>query len=200
MMHRGLLPLSLLAALPASAASAPARVAIDTDLGRISIVLDVQHAPKTSCNFLRYVRAGNYAGGSFYRSVHNEDRAVSPIPIEVVQAGARKNMEDVFGPIGLETTQQTGIRHSAGTISMARGKPDSATSSFFLVVADAPALDFGGMRNVDGQGFAAFGKVIDGMDIVHAIHDAPVKNEAMVSPIAIKAVTPLDPWPQICGG
>jgi peptidyl-prolyl cis-trans isomerase A (cyclophilin A) len=187
------------AAQPGQPAAPPVRVAIDTSLGRITVVLDVQHAPRTSCNFLRYVRAGNYAGGAFYRSVHKEDRMVSPVPIEVVQAAARKPMQDVFGPIELETTQQTGLRHSAGTISMARGEPNSATSSFFLVVADAPALDFGGQRNRDGQGFAAFGKVIEGMEVARAIHDAPARNEAILDPVAIQGTTLFDPWRRLCG-
>jgi peptidyl-prolyl cis-trans isomerase A (cyclophilin A) len=177
-----------------------ARVAINTDAGKITVVLDVLHAGTTSCNFLRYVRAGAYNGGLFYRAVHKESAKISPIPIEVVQAGARKEVENSFPPIPLETTQKTGLHHRAGAISMARGDPNSATSSFFIVAGDSPALDFGGLRNTDGQGFAAFGYVIEGMEVVRAIHALPEQGEAIITPAKIGSVQLLDAWPQSCGG
>ncbi|GIL39445.1 peptidylprolyl isomerase [Roseiterribacter gracilis] len=176
-----------------------ARVEIHTDAGKIRIVLDALHAPITSCNFLRYVRAGAYNGGLFYRTVHKTSTKISPVPIEVIQAGARKEAENWFGPIALETTQKTGLHHHAGAISMARSDPNSATSSFFIVVEDSVALDFGGMRNTDGQGFAAFGSVIDGMDVVRAIHASPDQGEAIVQPVKMNSVTLIDPWPKNCG-
>jgi peptidyl-prolyl cis-trans isomerase A (cyclophilin A) len=189
----------MFAAATASAATQQPRVAINTALGKITVAVDVAHAPVTACNFLRYVRAGAYSEGLFYRTVHKESTKISPVPIEVVQAGARKDAENAFPPIAIETTQKTGLTHRAGAISMARSTPDSATSSFFIVAEDSPALDFGGKRNADGQGFAAFGYVVDGMDVVRAIHRLPDQGEAIVQPPRISAIQLLDPWPPACG-
>ena len=85
--------------------------------------------------------------------------------------------EEDWAPIPLEPTSVTGLAHVDGTISMARAEPDTATSDFFLCLGDQPSLDFGGARNPDGQGFAAFGRVIIGMDVVEAIQRAPVSKD-----------------------
>lgn len=176
------------------------RVAIETEAGKITVALDVAHAPITSCNFLQYVRARAYDEGIFYRSVHKTSTRVSSVPIEVVQAGARKEAENRFAPIQLETTQKTGLTHRAGAISMARSSADSATSSFFIVVEDSPELNFAGRRNADGQGFAAFGYVTEGMDVVRTIHARPEQGEAIVTPVKIAVVRMLDGWPKACSG
>ena len=90
-----------------------------------------------------------------------------------------------FPPIPLERTRDTGLRHLAGTLSMARDTPDSATSDFFICLNDLPTLDFGGARNPDGQGFAAFGRVTRGLDIVRKIQAAPAAGQSLEPPIAI---------------
>lgn len=99
---------------------------------------------------------------------------MSPVKIDVIQAGIKPGTKDPYPPIALERTSQTGLRHIDGALSMARGdKADSATSSFFICVGPQPELDFGGKRNPDGQGFAVFGRVTKGMDVVRRIHTAP---------------------------
>jgi len=171
----------------------PIRAVIHTDRGDIGLALDVDSAPVTVCNFVRYAEAGRYRGGRFFRTVVAETND-NPHPIDVIQAETDAGSDDPgFGPIPLERTRDTGLRHAAGVISMARDGPDTATSSFFLVVEDTPALDFGGGRNPDGQGFAAFGMVTEGMELVRAIHVRPARDEQLVEPVAIRDV-------QIIGG
>lgn len=166
----------------------PIRAVIHTDLGDIGLALDVDSAPVTVCNFVRYAEAGRYRGGRFFRTVV-ADANDRPHPIDVIQAETDAGSDDPgFGPIPLERTRDTGLRHAAGAISMARDGPDTATSSFFLVVEDAPALDFGGGRNPDGQGFAVFGTVTEGMDLVRSIHARPARDEQLVQPVAIRDV------------
>lgn len=166
----------------------PILASIHTDQGDIRLALDVDAAPVTVCNFVRYAKAGRYAGGRFFRTVVAETND-NPNPIDVIQAETDAGSDDPgFGPIPLERTRDTGLRHGAGMISMARDGPDTATSSFFIVVRDAPALDFGGGRNPDGQGFAAFGVVTEGMDLVRAIHARPARDEQIVEPVAVTGV------------
>jgi peptidyl-prolyl cis-trans isomerase A (cyclophilin A) len=108
------------------------------------------------------------------------------VKIEVIQAGIDPARErDGFPAIPLERTSVTGILHKDGTISMARAGPGTATSDFFICIGDQPSLDFGGARNPDGQGFAAFGRVVSGMDVVRAIHGAPAEGETLTPPITI---------------
>ncbi|WP_271086031.1 peptidylprolyl isomerase [Brevundimonas sp. NIBR11] len=173
-------------------------MALSTDLGFVVLELDARRAPITTCNFLRYVQAGRYTGGSFFRTVVAETNDSSN-PIDVIQAATAAGSDDPgFGPIPLERSRDTGLRHVAGAISMARDGADTATSSFFIVVKDAPSLDFGGGRNADGQGFAVFGRVISGMDIVEDIHGSPATDEQLETPIAI-AATLAGEAPQACG-
>lgn len=162
---------------------------IVTELGTITVELDIERAPVTAANFLRYAEAGHYEGGSFFRTVTLDNQAGSEFKIQVIQAGTHPwygNFE--FDPIPLETTRETGLRHERGTISMARGAPNSATSSFFVCVDDEPELDFGGRRNPDGQGFAAFGRVVDGMEVVDRIHRANAKGQALLPVVGIEGV------------
>ncbi|MGA7306783.1 MAG: peptidylprolyl isomerase [Rhodothermales bacterium] len=177
------------AATAAPSVSAPADTAfvrITTELGDIDLALFPQKAPITVANFLQYVKAGHYEGGSFFRTVRDDNQPDSPVKIDVIQAGVHPWMENFArDPIPLERTSETGIRHRDGTISMARGKPDTATSSFFICIGDQPELDFGGRRNPDGQGFAAFGQVVGGMDVVHRIHQTRAKGQAIMPPVRI---------------
>jgi peptidyl-prolyl cis-trans isomerase A (cyclophilin A) len=171
------------------AAQAGVPVAIETTRGTIRVLVDTIHAPVTGSNFLRYVDGHFYDGGSFFRTVRADNQATDPVRIAVVQAGADSVRQRAhYAPIPLERTTVTGLHHVDGTLSMARNTPESATSSFFVCVGDQPALDFGGARNRDGQGFAAFGHVVSGMDIVRAIWASQADGQRLMPPIAIKRV------------
>jgi peptidyl-prolyl cis-trans isomerase A (cyclophilin A) len=163
------------------------RVLVETELGAIEIVVDAAAAPLTSANFLRYVDAGHYNGGTFHRTVTMANQPDNAVKIEVIQAGVNPDKAaQGFGPIKLERTSVTGLHHTDGTVSMARGQADSATSGWFICVNDQPSLDFGGGRNPDGQGFAAFGRVVRGMDVVRRIHAAPnTRDQQLTPPIRI---------------
>ena len=164
----------------------PVRVVVRTDAGDIEIAIDTVHAPITAANFLKYLDGGHYKDARFHRTVTLDNQPKSPVKIEVIQGsvGADRNKDD-FPPIQLERTNQTGLKHRDGTISMARGGADSATSSFFICIGSQPELDFGGKRNADGQGFAAFGQVVGGMDVVRKIQAAPANEQTLQPPIKI---------------
>ena len=166
--------------------SDPVRVVFETDLGSFELEVDVDRAPVTAANFLRYVDGGHYDGGSFYRTVHADNQPDDSIRIAVVQAGRNRDAAaPSFPPIELERTSGTGITHRDGTISMARAGPNTATHSFFICIGDQPSLDHGGMRNADGQGFAAFGRVAAGMDVVRTIHEAPYEGQRLTPAVGI---------------
>jgi peptidyl-prolyl cis-trans isomerase A (cyclophilin A) len=171
-----------------SAGQSPVRVLVETELGEIVLEIDAARAPNTAANFLRYVDAGHYNGGTFHRTVKMDNQPDSPVKIEVIQAGvSAEHAGGGFPPIPLERTSVTGLRHTDGAFSMARGQPDSATSGWFICINDQPSLDFGGARNPDGQGFAAFGRVVAGMDVVHRIHQAPnTAAQRLTPPIKIR--------------
>jgi peptidyl-prolyl cis-trans isomerase A (cyclophilin A) len=176
----------LLLTLLASPPAAPARVVFQTALGTIEIELDAAQAPLSAANFLRYVDAGRYDGGRFHRTVTLGNQPQSPVKIEVIQAGGAEGTEKQdFPPVALERTRDTGLLHRNGTVSMARTGPETATSDFFICIGDQPSLDFGGKRNPDGQGFAAFGRVVKGMDVVHKIHAAPADGQSLKPPVQI---------------
>ena len=170
--------LALVAALPLTAAakSAPVRVRMVTDLGPIVIELYPDKAPVTVANFLAYADKHLMDGGSFYRTVSPKNDN-NPATINVIQGGL--NVDDgPLPPIIHENTYETGLRHTDGVISMARGGVGTASSEFFICLGANPALDFDGPRNADRQGFAAFGKVVQGMDVVRRIHGAPTMTKA----------------------
>jgi len=164
-------------------------VLIDTEMGRIEVAIDLERAPNTANNFLRYVNAGHFTSGQFHRTVTLDNQPDNDVLIEVIQASVSpESRESGFAPIALERTSVTGLRHLDGTISMARGGPDSATSSFFICIDDQPSLDFGGDRNPDGQGFAAFGRVTSGMDVVRRIQQSPEEGQRLTPPVRILSV------------
>ena len=164
-------------------AQSPVRVRVQTELGDIVLEVDTMHAPNTSANFLRYLKAGHYDGGLFHRTVKMDNQPDSPVKIEVIQAGVNPDRaKDGFPAIPIERTNATGLRHTDGVISMARGQPDSATSGWFVCINDQPSLDFGGGRNPDGQGFAAFGRVVQGMDVVRKIQQSTNTNAQVLTP------------------
>ena len=161
---------------------------IKTELGNITVELDSTKAPVTVANFLKYVDAHLYDSSSFFRAVTLNNQPNNAVKIEVVQGGNVDSTKD-FAPIPMETTQQTGLLHKNGTISMARGKPSSATGSFFICINDQPSLDYGGKRNPDGQGFAAFGKVIKGFEIVKKIQQLyPEQGQYFKPPVSIISI------------
>jgi peptidyl-prolyl cis-trans isomerase A (cyclophilin A) len=179
-------------AVLASAASAHAqelpRVLIKTELGDIEAEVDTIRAPNTAANFLRYVDLGFYKFGRFHRTVRADNQPADKVKIEVIQAGMDSLRVKDFPPIKLERTKLTGLRHKDGTLSMARDGPDTATSDFFICIGDQPSLDFGGKRNPDGQGFAAFGRVVLGMDVVRKIQSAPSQGQKLLPPVAILSI------------
>ena len=158
--------LSLLSATPALAqvtvAPTPAedvvKVALDTSAGRIVLALDRGHAPITTANFLKYVDAGRFNGESFYRAMKFGENG------GLIQAGITSDARKLYPAIEHEPVSKTGIKHVAGTVSMAAFSPGTAMADFFILTSDAPSFD---------ASFAAFGHVVEGMDVVKAIQAAP---------------------------
>lgn len=168
----------------------PVRVLIQTDLGDIEVELDSAKAPATVANFLKYVDGKFYDGGRFHRTVTPQNQPDNKVKIEVVQAGVNPDKaKNEFKPIKLERTKDTKLSHKDGTISMARSGPDTATSDFFICIGDQLELDFEGKRNPDGQGFAAFGKVVKGMDVVKKIQQAPAEGQSLKPPVKIVKIS-----------
>ena len=166
-----------------------------TSVGSIKIELYADKAPITVDNFLNYVDGLYFDNTSFYRTVTYENDNGNP-KIEVIQKGIGDGWK-AFPMIKHESTRITGIKHLDGTISMSRGAPNTATSDFFICIGNHQSLDYGGGRNSDGQGFSAFGQVIEGMDIVRSIHQLPsdkktensyVKGQLINEPIKIISI------------
>ena len=175
-----------------SAQTGTVRVRVQTELGDIVIAVDQAKAPVTAANFLRYVDAGHYDGGTWHRTVKMDNQPESTIKIEVIQAGVNADRaKEGFPAIALERTNKTSLLHKDGVISMARGAADSATSGWFICINDQPSLDFGGMRNPDGQGFAAFGRVVSGLDVVRKIQAAPSSTTRVTNAEAQRLTPPI---------
>ena len=192
---RAVAALLLIASLLAGSGAAQSdtgtpHVVVQTELGDIEIEVDSARAPGTAANFLKYVDLKHYDGGTFHRTVKMNNQPDNQVKIEVIQAGVNPDRsKDGFPPIVLERTNKTGLLHKDGAVSMARSGADSATSGFFICINDQPSLDFGGQRNADGQGFAAFGRVVRGMDVVRRIQQAPNTDaQRLTPPIKIIAV------------
>ena len=207
-----ILAAALLAACPAPAlaeapsatpppSTAPAEelvpVTIETSLGKIVVALDPVHAPVTTANFLHYVDAHRFDGEIFYRSLRQDEGG------GLIQGGVMSDVRKLYKPIAHESTSETGLKHVAGAISMANNGPGTATASFFILVSDIPGLDANGPGG-DANGFAVFGHVIEGMDVVRKIHDAPLsptkgegamKGEMLDPPVRIVKVTRVNPLP-----
>src|SRR5262245_18204814 len=167
-------------------------VIFETEKGSIEIEVDSTHAPTTAANFLKYVDGGFYAGGSVNRAVRPDNTTRHDVEIQVVQFQMNPARQPGrFPPIASERTSVTGLRHLDGALSMARNGPDTATASFSIVIGDQPEMDFGWRRNADGQGFAVFGRVIRGMDVVRAIQASPTGSsgpygtESLAPPIKV---------------
>jgi peptidyl-prolyl cis-trans isomerase A (cyclophilin A) len=181
-------------AVPQVSQQAP-RVVIETELGSITVEVYPEQAPVTVANFLQYVDEGRFEGATFYRVVRLDNQPNDDVKIEVIQGGPRpRSREGRLPPIEHETTEVTGVRHVDGAISMARNRPGSASSEFFICVGNQPELDYGGRRNPDGQGFAAFGKIVSGMDVVRRIQQqGPGAEQYLENPIPIVQIARISP-------
>ena len=175
MLTRIMLTLTLLAAAPLAAqvpTPAPAeelvKVALDTEAGRIVLALDRGRAPLSTANFLKYVDAKRYDGEPFYRAVKAEGSGF-------IQGGIRSDALKLFPPVVHEPTSKTGLKNVAGAVSLARLEPGSAQADFFILTTDIPGFDAGGYGG-DADGFAVFGHVVEGMDVVNKIYASPVSE------------------------
>ena len=177
-------------------------VRIETTLGNIDVAIDTKHAPATAANFLKYVDGRFYDGGRFHRATR-PDNYVPQLPdrppFQIVQADINpQRSQEKFPPIPLERTTETGLTHKAGSLSMPRGaEADSATSGFVICLEDTPSLDVGSKRYPDGQGFAAFGRVVRGLDVVRRIQQQPtnkdgetaMQKQSLLPPVTITRIT-----------
>ncbi|QXQ08503.1 peptidylprolyl isomerase [Sphingosinicellaceae bacterium] len=185
------------AALPAPLPPSPpthvyatTRVVLQTTVGKIVIAVETERAPVTATNFLRYVTEKRLDGTNFYRALN-----LAP-GIGLIQGGVRGDPKRSLKPIAHEPTSKTGILHTDGTISMARAAPGTATGDFFILAGDIPSLNAQPDSYPAGKdpGFAAFGHVVEGMDVVQKILAAPVsptagtgamKGQMIVAPVRI---------------
>ncbi len=166
--------------------SALPTIVFTTSLGEIVAEVDTVNAPVTAKNFLAHVTNGTYVNAVFYRVVRMDNQPNNPVKIEVIQGGIyNEELQQKVQPIEHETTAKTGLLHVNGTLSMARLHPGTASTEFFICIGNQPELDFGGNRNPDGQGFAAFGKVKDGMEVVLKIQHLKDNNQYLEEPVKI---------------
>jgi peptidyl-prolyl cis-trans isomerase A (cyclophilin A) len=163
-------------------------VLIETSLGDIVAVVYPEQAPITAKNFLSLVDLQLYNGANFYRVTRDDNQPNQTVKIDVIQGGLREGEPVTLTPIAHETTQTTGLHHLNGTLSMARSEPGTASSEFFICIGNQPELDFGGRRNPDGAGFAAFGKVVKGMDVVCTIQKRQDKGQYLIEPVKIISI------------
>ncbi len=155
-------------------------------------------APIAAENFLQYVDEDRFEGATFYRTVTRDNQPDNDVKIEVIQGGLLgvSNPDVLLGeppssvlpPIEHETTKETGIIHLDGTLSMARFGVGTATSEFFVCIGDQPELDFGGARNPDGQGFAAFGRLVEGRDVAALIHQKHAAGQKLIPLVEITSI------------
>lgn len=163
--------LALLGFLPLTAQTAPppppatVRVTLTTTAGAIVLLLEKDRAPITTTNFLRYVDQKRFDGIAFYRAL----KVPYETPLGFIQAGTQGDPKRALPPIAHEPTSKTGLSHTDGAISMARWAPGTATGDFTILVGAIPSMD----ASADDPGYAVFGHVSEGMDVVHKILDAP---------------------------
>ena len=146
---------------------ATVNVVLKTSLGDIVLAVETERAPITAANFLRYVDHKRLDGSEFYRAMALGDDA----QYGLIQGGLRGSPKRVLKPIAHEPTTVTGLSHVNGAISMARADPGTATADFFIVIGDLVALD--AQPSGGDLGYAVFGHVVDGMDVVHVIFGQP---------------------------
>lgn len=163
-------------------------IGIRTQAGDIEIELYPGQAPKSVAAFLSYVDSGFYKKSSFYRVLNDENQPSGSPVSKLIQGGIWRTHHKLavsLPGIPHETTQQTHILHKDGVISLARTTPGTASTEFFICVGDQPGFDYGGENNPDGQGYAAFGKVIKGMDVVKDIYAMPEEDQSFDPPVKI---------------
>jgi peptidyl-prolyl cis-trans isomerase A (cyclophilin A) len=179
------------AAPPAPVAPAGlVRVVITTSEGPVTVEVETAKAPVTAANFLRYVDQKRLDGATFYRAARAPG---APADYGLVQFGVRNAPKKVLPPIAHEPTSKTGLTHVSGTMSMARGAPGTASGDFFVVVGDMTTLDADPKASGDNLGFAAFGRVVEGMDVMKRILAAPISTapggdfpgQTLAKPVAI---------------
>lgn len=166
-------------------------VIIETQMGDIEVELYPKQAPKTVGAFLSYVDSGFYKDGSFYRVLNDDNQPSGSGGVKLIQGGifVTNHAKEVTIPgIPHETTQQTHILHKDGTISMARTTPGTASTEFFICIGNQPGFDYGGENNPDGQGMAAFGHVVKGMDVVNQIYSQPSSGTSIAPTVRIKGI------------
>ncbi len=201
MLHRFVVALAALLVPAAAAAQATTHVVLETELGEIVIALETERAPITAANFLRYVDEKRLDGTVFYRAMRLD---WGEQPNGLIQGGTEFNPRRIRPPIAHEPTNLTGVTHVIGAISMARNEPGTATGDFSIMLSPQPGLD----AQPDSEdpelrpGYAAFGRVIEGMDVVRAIFDAPVdpdkgegwmKGQILAQPVRIVRARRADP-------
>jgi peptidyl-prolyl cis-trans isomerase A (cyclophilin A) len=163
-------------------------VVIETKFGNITVALYPQKAPATVSAFLRNIDSGYFDNCSFYRVLRNDNQVTGALHSHLIQGGIWQSNPDLkskFNPIPHEPTNQTGILHTRGVISMARNEPGTATSEFFICVEDEPGFDYGGKNNADEKGYSAFGAVVEGMETVMKIYRQPEDNQRFIPPVTI---------------
>lgn len=169
-------------------------VLIQSAAGDIEVELYPAKAPKSVAAFLSYVDSGFYDNCNFYRILSLDNQPMGSNASELIQGGLwanKKNRHDNLKGIPHESTNITGLHHVNGTLSLARQEPGTATTEFFIVIGNQPGFDYGGENNPDKQGYAAFGKVVKGMDVVLKIYARPEENQFFDPPVAIFKITRL---------
>ena len=205
--------IAVLLSVPAMAQSGPGtaappptvRVALNTTMGVILLELERAKAPVTTANFLRYVDQKRFDGTVFYRAMKlGVDEAGQPQGL--IQGGTQNDPKRILKPIAHEPTDKTGVKHVAGAISMARWDPGTATGDFSILLSAMPGLDANPGGSGDNAGYAAFGRVIEGMDVVRRIHGAPIsptlgegfmKGQMLAQPVRIVTARRAAPPPAI---
>lgn len=166
-------------------------VVIETKFGDITLELYPQKAPATVSAFLKNIDSGYFNNCSFYRVLRKDNQVTGSLHSYLIQGGiwqSNPELKSKFNPIAHEPTNETGILHKRGTISMARNEPGTATSEFFICVEDEPGFDYGGKNNADGLGYAAFGKVVEGMETVTKIYRQPENEQRFIPPVTILSI------------
>lgn len=170
-------------------------VVIHTKFGKIKVELYQQQAPVTVKAFLAYVDAGHYKNTSFYRVMREDNQDTGVPKSRLIQGGlwqAKNALYKTIAPIAHESSQTSKIQHKRGVISMARMEPGTATSEFFICTENQPGFDYGGNNNQDGQGYAGFGKVVEGWDILDRINEQPERQQKFKPYVTILDIKRVD--------
>jgi len=161
-------------------------VEIQTNFGDIEVELFPDNAPKSVAAFLSYVDSGYYKDASFYRALNDDNQVTGNAETAILQGGIYQTKPTMNVPgIPHESTQQTKLTHKDGTISLARLAPGTASTEFFICIGDQKGFDYGGSNNTDGQGYAAFGQVVKGMELVRQFYTQPTNDDQLKKPIDI---------------